>query len=87
MKDQHRREMFIDLYRLAEYYEDPPFKPGDIDGNADWFVMAQEAQLAPFLLKYPGDQLAADLAMAVIDEANRQAVETNKAGMVVEKSG
>ena len=87
MISEERRKMFSDLYRMAEFYENPPFKPGDIDGNADWFVMAQKAQLIPFLLKYPDDQLAAGLAMAVIDEANRQAGEMNKAGMVGEKSG
>ena len=83
MKDPKRREMLRDLYRLAENYEDPPFQPGDIDGNADWFVSAQEYQLMPFLKKYQGDKLAADLAFAVVDAASRQAAEMNKMGSVL----
>lgn len=79
MIDQRRREMFTDLYRLAEYYESPPFKPGDIDGNADWFVNANKETLIPFLQKYDGDQLAFDMACAVLEEANRLGVEANKA--------
>ena len=31
--DPKRREMFVDLYRLAEYYERPPFVSGDIAGK------------------------------------------------------
>lgn len=77
MIDQKRREMFVDLYRMAEYYERPPFRPGDIDGNAEWFVTAENAQLRPFLMKYPDNQMALDLAMAIIDEASRQAREMN----------
>lgn len=79
MKNQMRRDMFADLYRLAEHYEDPPFKPGDIDGNADWFVKAQEEMLKPFILKYQNSLLAAELAMAVVDDASRKAAEMNKA--------
>ena len=78
MIDPNRREMFTDLYRMAEYYEKPPFQPGDIDGNADWFVKANEEWFIPFCQKHPG-QLALDLAMAVLEDANRQAVEANKA--------
>lgn len=78
MIDPKRREIFVDLYRLAEYYERPPFKPGDIDGNADWFIAATSEQLMPFLTKYQGSQLASDLAMAILDDANRQAVEMNR---------
>lgn len=77
MVSEKRREMFKDLYRLAEYYEAPPFRPGDIDGNAAWFVEAQAEQLVPFLNKYPGDQLATSLAMCILDDADRQAREMN----------
>ncbi|MBO7711188.1 MAG: hypothetical protein J6S83_12010 [Lachnospiraceae bacterium] len=77
MIDPKRREMFFDLYRMAEYYEQPPFRAGDIDGNADWFMTSNEEQLRPFLTKY-ADQLAMDLAMAVVDEASRKAAELNK---------
>lgn len=75
--DPKRREMFTDLYRMAEYYEQPPFRAGDIDGNANWFVIANEEQLRPFLTKYT-DQLAMDLALAIVDEASRKAAELNK---------
>ena len=75
--DPKRREMFVDLYRMAEYYEQPPFRPGDIEWNANWFVTANEEQLRPFLTKYT-DQLALDLAMAIVDEASRKAAELNK---------
>lgn len=78
MLSDQRREMFKDLYRMAEYYEKPPFQPGDFNGNADWFIRANEEQLRPFIRKYSGDHLAADLAMAIIDEAGRKAVEYNK---------
>jgi hypothetical protein len=76
--DPKRREMFTELYRMAEYYEDPPFRPGDIEGNSQWFIEAQEKHLKPFILKYPGCQLAADLAVAVIDEASRKAAKMNR---------
>ena len=75
--DPKRREMFTDLYRMAEYYEQPPFRAGDIDGNADWFITANREQLQPFMAKYP-DQIALDLAMAIVDEASRKAAELNK---------
>ena len=74
--DPKRREMFVDLYRMAEYYEQPPFVPGDIEGNADWFIKAQEEVLLPFVTKYT-DQYASDLAIAILDEANRLAVKAN----------
>lgn len=80
MKSEKRREMFKDLYRVAEYYEDPPFKPGDIDGNVKWFENAQNKVLMPFLVKHDGDQLAADLALAVLEAANRLGAEANRAG-------
>lgn len=77
MIDPKRREMFTDLYRLAEYYEKPPFQPGDIDGNAEWFVEANEKMLLPFVRKYPGDKLALDLALAIVEAANRLGVAAN----------
>lgn len=77
MIDPKVREMFADLYRLAEYYEQPPFHPGDIEGNANWFVKANKEALYPFITKYPDDQLACDLALAIVEEANRKAVEAN----------
>ena len=73
-----RRTMFTDLYRLAEFYEQPPFQPGDIDGNANWFVMAQEKALMPFLMQYGDNEMAVGLAMAILEDANRQAVEMNR---------
>ena len=76
MIDPKRREMFTDLYRLAEFYEKPPFQPGDIEQNANWFVKAQEEQLDPFLMKHH-DQMAVDLALAIVEDANRQAKEAN----------
>ena len=82
MISEKRRELFRDVYRLAEYYEAPPFKPGDIDGNAAWFAEATKSELVPFLSKYDGDQLAIDLADAILNDANRQAVEANKAGVI-----
>lgn len=82
MIDPKRREMFTDLYRLAEYYENPPFVPGDIEGNAQWFITAMSETLNPFLEKHPG-QMAADLAFDVVEEANRLAVEANKQGSVL----
>ena len=70
--------MFTDLYRLAEFYEQPPFQPGDIDENANWFVMAQEKALIPFLTKHRNDKMAIGLAIAILEDANRQAVEMNE---------
>ena len=78
MIDPNRRKMFSDLYRLAEFYEQPLFQPGDIDGNANWFVMAQERALKPFLMQHGSDELAVGLAMAILEDANRQAVEMNE---------
>ena len=83
MIDPKRREMFGDLYRLAEFYESPPFQPGDIDGNGDWFIQANERMLIPFLAKYSGDHLALDLALAVVDAANRLALEANESVSVI----
>jgi hypothetical protein len=83
MKSQVRREMFTDLYRIAEHYEDPPFQPGDIDGNADWFVKAQDEMLKPFLLKYQDSTLATELAFAVVEDASRKAAEMNKTASVL----
>lgn len=77
--DQKRREVFVDLYRIAEYYEKPPFKPGDVDGNAKWFEEATEKVLVPFLTKHAGNNLAMELVSAILNDANRQAVEANKA--------
>ena len=76
--DPRTREMFVDVYRLAEYYECPPFHPGDIEGNANWFLKANDEALYPFFKKYPDDQLAGDLAVAIVDSANRKALEANK---------
>lgn len=73
-----RRNMFGDLYRLAEHYEAPPFQPGDIEGNAEWFVGAQKAQLVPFLQKYQSDPLAVKLAMAILDDASERAADMNR---------
>lgn len=78
MKSEKRREMFADLYRLAEYYEDPPFRSGDIDGNAQWFADAFKASLVPFLDKWHDDALGPKLASVILDEANRLAMEKNK---------
>ena len=80
--DQKRRDMFVDLYRVAEYYEKPPFKPGDVDGNAKWFEEATEKVLAPFLKKHVFDDLALELVSAILNDANRQAVEANKAEVI-----
>ena len=77
--DPDRREMFADLYRLAEYYEKPPFRDGDIDGNAEWFQKAHDEALLPFVTKHTS-ALATRLAVAIIDEANYLAVEANKRG-------
>jgi len=75
---QRRREMFVDLYRLAEYCEDPPFKPGAIEKNGAWFDKANREQVFPFLNKYKDMPLAADLAMAVYTEADRKAAAMNQ---------
>ena len=83
MIDPERRTMFTDLYRLAEFYERPPFQPGDIDGNANWFVEAQEKALMPFLMLHGKDEMAVGFAMAILEDANRQAVEANKAVSVL----
>ena len=78
MIDPKRREMFTDLYRLAECYENPRMQPGDIDGNAEWFVLAEEQWLNPFFKKYEGNKLAIDLALAVLDDASEKVAEVNK---------
>lgn len=78
MISEKRRELFGDLYRLAEHYEKPPFLPGDIEWNAAWFADATKDVLVPFLSKYEDDQLAMELADAILNDANRQAVEANK---------
>ena len=78
MINSKRREMFTDLYRLAEYYEKPPLQPGDVDGNCAWFQRAQDEALMPFLRKW-GEGLPADLAYAVLEEANRLGREANLA--------
>ena len=78
MIDPKRRQMFTDLYRLAEFYERPPFQPGDIEENARWFEQANAEQFVPFCEKYPDDMLAFALALAVLDDANRQAVMFNR---------
>ena len=78
MISKERREMFSDLYRIAEYYEALPFQPGDIYGNGEWFLKAHKEQLVPFLEKYKGNRLAADLAMDIVSDANRVAAEMNK---------
>lgn len=77
MIDPKRREMFTDLYRLAEYYENPPFAPGDVDGNAKWFITAMHEALYPFFDKHPG-KMAIDLAIAILEDASRKAAEMNK---------
>lgn len=78
MISEKRRELFSDLYRLAEYYEAPRFKAGAIDENAAWFIRAQNEALMPFLLKHQDDRFAADLAVAVVDECSRRAAAKNK---------
>ena len=40
--------------------------------------MANDEALYPFITKYPDNQLACDLALAIVEEANRKAVEANK---------
>lgn len=78
MINPKRREMFTDLYRLAEYYEAPPFQPGDIEGNANWFLMAQDKVLIPFLNKYTDDTMAGQLAIDIVSEADRLARKANE---------
>ena len=78
MQSEKRREMFADLYRLAEYCENPPFKPGAIEENGAWFDTANREHVLPFLEKYKDMPLAADLAMAVYTEADRKAAAMNK---------
>ena len=78
MISDKRRELFSDLYRLAEYYEAPVFQAGQIEENANWFIKAQDEALTPFFLKHPDDRFAMDLAMAVLDECSRRAAEKNK---------
>ena len=78
MIDTKRRELFSDLYRLAEYYEAPVFRAGDFEGNANWFIKAQNEALIPFLMKYKNDKFAGDLAIAVLDECSRRAAAKNK---------
>ena len=76
MISEERREMFVDLYRLAEYFEAPPFQPGAYDSNADWFIHAVNDQLSPFVRKHDSP-LARGLAIAILDEADRMAKEAN----------
>lgn len=83
MIDPKRREMFTDLYRLAECYEKPRVQPGDIDGNAKWFILAQEQWLDPFLRKYEGNKLAIDIALAILDDASEKAAAANKETPVI----
>ena len=78
MTDKKRRELFADLYRLAEYYENPPFRPGEIEHNAKWFEEATDKEMKPFLVKYKGDQMAMDLALALVDDASRRAAKANR---------
>lgn len=78
MISKERREMFSDLYRFAEYCENPPFKPGAIEENGAWFDTANREQVLPFLIKYKDMPLAAALAMAVYTEADRKAAAMNK---------
>ena len=70
--------MFGDLYRLAEHYEDPPFKPGDVDGNGDFFIRAMHEVFLPFTQKYKDMRLATALAMDIVDECSARAAEFNK---------
>lgn len=75
--DPKRREMFVDLYRLAEYYENPPFRNGDIDGNAAWLEKANSEMFLPFVIKYPST-LATRLAIAILDEVDVLAKKANR---------
>lgn len=78
MISNERREMFKDLYRFAEYCENPPFKPGDIEGNGAWFDKTTKEQLIPFIEKYKAIPIATPLAIDVYAEAERKAAEMNK---------
>lgn len=78
MVDPKRREMFTELYRLAEYYEKPPFKPGDIDGNANWFELAQGEQMLPFMQKWKNDKMALSLAEVILMDASDRAAAMNR---------
>lgn len=78
MQSKQRREMFSDLYRFAEYCENPPFQPGDIYGNCAWFDKTTKEQLIPFLDKYKDMPLASELAMAIYGEADRKAAAMNQ---------
>lgn len=82
MIDPKRREMFTDLYRLAEYYENPPFIPGEAQKNAEWFVVAMNEVLYPFLNKH-NDQMASDLAWDIVEDANRKAVKANNQSDII----
>lgn len=82
MISTERREMFADLYRIAECFENPPFKPGDIDGNAEWFTKTFREMIMPFQQKY-NNKLAADLVFAITDEASRKAALYNKTPVIV----
>lgn len=78
MIDQKRREMFGDLYKLAEDCEKPPFVRGDTEGNVQILIRIARDKLDPFLAKYGGDKLAEALAMAVYEEAGRLAKDENQ---------
>lgn len=83
MINPKRREMFADLYRLAEYYENPPFVAGDPVTNSQWFAKAMSEVLQPFFDKYHGDIMAFELALDIVDDANRRAVAINKQDCVL----
>lgn len=83
MNSDSRRQLFIDVYKLAEFYEVPPFQPGDIEGNGNWFIMSYETVIKDFLAKYEGNKLAYDLVSAVIDDASRRAADANKQASVI----
>lgn len=78
MIDRKRREMFGDLYKLAEDCEKPPFVIGDTEGNVQILAGIARDKLNPFLAKYDGDKLAEALAMAVYEEAGRLAKDENQ---------
>ncbi len=78
MISEAKRQMFVDLYKLAEQYENPPFHAADVEGNSRWFDAATKIVLNPFLNKYKGNQLAMDLAVAVVDEASKRAAVLNQ---------
>lgn len=77
MISEKRRELFVDLYHLAEYYEAPPFKPGDVTGNSDWFCKAADERLKPFFKKHDS-ALAMGLVFEIVEDASRRAAEINK---------